>query len=254
MKEEGYIPISRKLFEHPFWCEKRVFSRAEAWIDLLQSAQFENKKLLISGRPINVKRGQLAISLRFLAGRWNWSKNKVSYFLNVLISESMIKRTDNGTPQTIITICKYDNYNMCQKNKGHNPGQERDSEGTKKGQERDSEGTKQKKGNKGNKENNNPLPLLDDFVSDDFKAAFSLWLDYKKERAEKYKSVRSLKACYDKLVKLSGNSPDVAHEIVNQSMANNWAGLFPLKNKSNGNENTATADNSGNVIIRTTNL
>lgn len=93
-----------------------------------------------------------------------------------------------------------------------------------------------------------------DFVLDEFRDVFFLWLDYKKERREKYKSAKSLKACYNELVKLSGNSPAIAHEIVNQSMANNWAGLFPLKNKSNGNENTATADNSGNVIIRTTNL
>ncbi|MHC8418191.1 hypothetical protein SD317_22915, partial [Bacteroides hominis] len=62
------------------------------------------------------------------------------------------------------------------------------------------------------------------FVSFEFLDVFLLWLEYKKERREKYKSDRSVKACYDKLVKLSGNDANVANEIVNQSIANNWAG------------------------------
>lgn len=34
---------------------------------------------------------------------------------------------------------------------------------------------------------------------------------------------------YKKLIKLSDNNPKVATEIVEQSLANNWAGLFKLK-------------------------
>lgn len=50
--EEGYIPISRKLFEHPFWSEKREFSYAEAWIDILRLVRFEanSTKMLIGGQ------------------------------------------------------------------------------------------------------------------------------------------------------------------------------------------------------------
>lgn len=250
MIEEGFIPISRKLFEHSFWCEDRVYSMFEAWIDLLQSARFENTKQLIKGRLIIVKRGQLPISLRFLASRWGWSKDKVSRFLDLLISESMIKKTANETGQVIVTVCKYDNYNSNSKRMRH----QRDSNETVTRRQRDSNETKENKGNKGKKGNNNPLSLELDFVSEEFREAFSLWLDYKKERKEKYKSPRSLKICYNNLVKLSGNNPAVAIEIVNQSIANNWAGLFALKIENNGNKNTANAADSGNIIIRTTDL
>lgn len=69
-----------------------------------------------------------------------------------------------------------------------------------------------------------------DFVSDDFKDVFSLWLEYKKDRRESYKSQKSLKMCYGNLLKLSTNNPDVAKLIIEQSIANNWAGIFELKN------------------------
>lgn len=264
MKKEGYIPVSRKLFEHPFWIERREFSYAEAWIDLLRLARFESNaaQMLVGGKLISIKRGEYPVSLRYLSEAWKWSKNKVDHFLKLLISEGMItKRTAKGTRQTVITICKYDDYNTGYCVLGTKKGQRKDNGGTKKGrkkdEERPTEGQKEdetNKGKKGNKGNNNPLSLFGelDFVSDEFRNAFSLWLDYKKERKEKYKSSRSLKICYNNLVKLSGNDPAIAIEIVNQSIADNYAGLFPLKNKSNGNKNTTNEADSRNIIIRTT--
>lgn len=264
MKKEGYIPVSRKLFEHPFWIEKREFSYAEAWIDLLRLARFESDaaQMLVSGKLISVKRGEYPVSLRYLSEAWKWSKNRVDRFLKLLISEGMItKRTAKGTKQTVITICKYDDYNVSGADRGTKKGQRKDKKGTKKGQRKNEDGTTEgqkedetNKGNKGKKGNNNPLSLELDFVSEEFREAFSLWLDYKKERKEKYKSPRSLKICYNNLVKLSGNNPAVAIEIVNQSIANNWAGLFALKTENNGNKNTANAADSGNIVIRTTDL
>lgn len=68
------------------------------------------------------------------------------------------------------------------------------------------------------------------FASDAFRDIFSSWLEYKRERKESYKSQKSLEACYKKLLRLSGNNPDAAKLIVEQSMASNYAGLFELKN------------------------
>lgn len=263
MKKEGYIPISRKLFDHPFWLKKRVFSYAEAWIDLLRMVRFESSttQFLIGGKMISIDRGECPVSLRYLSESWGWSKNKVDNFLNLLVSEEMIKkRTAKGTKQTVVTVCKYDNYNANDNKEGQQKGQKKDDKRTKKGQRKDNPGTiegqsgdKTNKENKGNKGNNNPLPLKLDFVSDEFRDSFSLWLDYKSERKEKYKSERSIRMCYDKLVKLSDNNPAIATEIVNQSIANNWAGLFALKTENNnGNKITTNEADSGNTIIRTT--
>lgn len=138
-KITNYIPISRKLFDHVFFSEERTFSKFEAWIDLLQEARYELKegKRLVGGKVIKIKRGEIPASLRFLAERWKWSRNKVDSFLKLLESEQMItKRTAEGTAQTVISICKYDTYNPP-------PSNERTAHGTTKGQGRDSIGTGQ---------------------------------------------------------------------------------------------------------------
>lgn len=68
------------------------------------------------------------------------------------------------------------------------------------------------------------------FVSLDFLDCYNVWMTYKGQRKEGYKSEASKRAFYDKLVKMSGNNPNIALQIINQSMANNWAGIFELKN------------------------
>ncbi len=67
-----------------------------------------------------------------------------------------------------------------------------------------------------------------DFVEKEFETVFNDWLEYKKDRRQSYKNATSVKLCYKKLKELSNNNPKIAKEIVEESMANNWAGLFPL--------------------------
>lgn len=54
------------------------------------------------------------------------------------------------------------------------------------------------------------------------------WLEYKKDRKQAYKGERALKALRTKLKNLSGGNVEIARLIIEQSMANNWAGLFKL--------------------------
>lgn len=81
-----------------------------------------------------------------------------------------------------------------------------------------------------NKENKGAKKFNFDFIEEPYKEAFNSWLQYKKERRESYKTQTSLEACYRNLKKLSGNNPETAKEIIENSFANNWSGLFPLKN------------------------
>lgn len=65
--------------------------------------------------------------------------------------------------------------------------------------------------------------------SDDAKTneAIARWLAYKKERGQTYKPT-GLKAFITRLGNLSGGNGEVALKIVEQSMANNYSGIFPL--------------------------
>lgn len=67
------------------------------------------------------------------------------------------------------------------------------------------------------------------YIQREFHETFMLWLEYKKGKKQSYTSLSTEKTAYEKLVELSQGSPEIAREIVKQSIASNWAGLFPFK-------------------------
>jgi len=69
-----------------------------------------------------------------------------------------------------------------------------------------------------------------------FISTWNEWLLYKsKEFGFKYKSDISENAAINKLVELSGKNESIAICIIKQSIANRWAGLFPLTNNKQTN-------------------
>lgn len=69
-------------------------------------------------------------------------------------------------------------------------------------------------------------------------SAWEGWKDYKRtEHREGYKSPKTEQAALTHLYELARGNPQVALEIIQQSIANRWKGLFELKNK-NGNSKT----------------
>jgi len=108
----GWIRLYRKLQDNPLWTERREFSKAEAWIDLLLSAQHSPKPtdVLLGTHMIVCSRGQCIKSLDTWARRWNWSKSKVRRYLDLLTRLNMV-RCESVTKTTRITICNYDSYN-----------------------------------------------------------------------------------------------------------------------------------------------
>lgn len=78
-----------------------------------------------------------------------------------------------------------------------------------------------------NNYNDNNLIGVD--IPENFEPIMKDWLNYKKARKSPYKNDKSILACFKNLYKLSGGNAETARQIVEQSMANNWQGLFPLK-------------------------
>lgn len=66
------------------------------------------------------------------------------------------------------------------------------------------------------------------FEDEDMNNAILKWLAFKREKRQTYKP-RGLETLKTKLFNLSKGNGKVAMMIVEQSMANNYAGLFPLK-------------------------
>ena len=90
--------------------------------------------------------------------------------------------------------------------------------------------TKAKKADTVNVNDNDTVLSKDNNISDFDKVVLD-WFDYKKERRESYKSEKSKTTFINKLKKLSGDNAETARLIVDESIANNWAGIFELKNK-----------------------
>ena len=71
---------------------------------------------------------------------------------------------------------------------------------------------------------------------ENFKPIWDGWKQYRKEEHRKsYKSPKTEVAALNQLFKISRGDPEAAKQIIEQSIANGWQGLFELKNKLNAN-------------------
>lgn len=106
----GFVILPRKAFDCDLWDERRVFSKWEAWQDLIRRAQWHPSQMLKGWKGISLDRGQLVVSVQGLAVDWRWSQGKVERFLSYLERETeRIRRVKHRT-FSIITICNYDRY------------------------------------------------------------------------------------------------------------------------------------------------
>lgn len=132
----GTFAVSRRIWSHPEFapCE---FSEREAFLWLVSEASWKPRTVRAGRVVVDLERGQLCASIRFMADAWQWSKSRVDRFLKRLEKRDMLV-SECGTGQLIITLCNYDEYQG-----------ERDTSGTvagqKAGHERDSSGTNYKK-------------------------------------------------------------------------------------------------------------
>jgi hypothetical protein len=106
---EGWISLHRQIFNHWLYQERRVFSKMEAWIYLLLTANHEDARFALGNEIVHAKKGDVVTSEIKLMERWKWSKEKVRRFLKVLEDDGMIaKKSDRK--KTVISIVNYCNY------------------------------------------------------------------------------------------------------------------------------------------------
>jgi hypothetical protein len=100
--------VDRGIWEHPSFADEPLTER-EAWAWLIGEASFKARTKRIGSVVLQLKRGQVAASLRFLANKWQWSEPRVRRFLKRLKTDAMIDAaTDAGI--TVINVCNYNKY------------------------------------------------------------------------------------------------------------------------------------------------
>ena len=110
----GYIKLHRKIRDNWIYEPNRPRTRYEAWEDLLFDASYKDREIVVNGKPLTVKVGQVYSSIRFLAQRWKWTIGKVQRFLKAIQGSNMI-RLKNDTGTNLITICNYETYQVGEK-------------------------------------------------------------------------------------------------------------------------------------------
>lgn len=103
----GFFAIDRELLTHELWLDdEEPFCKRCAWVDLIGLANHSDTKLMVRGKVIEAKRGEVNRSFRWLADRWGWSVNKVRRFIEFLEAEHMVEhKTEHG--ETVLTLCNY---------------------------------------------------------------------------------------------------------------------------------------------------
>ena len=94
------------------------------------------------------------------------------------------------------------------------------------------------------KENSLVVKSLDlSFVRDDFKKCFCMWIEYKQSLPAKmrYNSELGIRRAYNHLFKISNGNPYIAQEIVDNSIAASYQGLFPVRKFQNKDPKSISA-------------
>jgi len=105
-KFHGAIPLLRKFQKHPYWTERRKYSRAEAWIDLLFMARYgiETEEIWDRGELLQIQYAQILTSMVTLANKWKRNRHWVKNFINVLEKNGSILIIIMNKRRTILQI------------------------------------------------------------------------------------------------------------------------------------------------------
>jgi hypothetical protein len=241
----GWIRLYRQIKDNAVIWGDEPYSRAQAWIDLLLRANYEDKTTMFNGKLTTVKRGSFITSIRKLASEWSWGHVKVMHFLEALEKDGMIKK-ESDNHRTLLIIVNYDLYQDRQ-NADDNTDRHADD---------NTDDTQlNNKRNKETKKSNsldNPIKVKDKNIhddglsntespkpkkisvtsiieerglSDELKAAVTEWAQYKIEKRQGYKE-RGLRAF---LSEVQNNAKEYGEEnvikVIQSSMASNYQGV-----------------------------
>lgn len=168
--------------------------------------------------------GCLQVSVRRFADEIGVSYQQLRTALKKMQDTTLINAAPNASPTqplTQITICEFESCTTSTR-------------------------SKQRKSNAAPNAVSNATPTivkppLESYVDSRFAEAWQKWLDYRKEINNRYKSPKSERIGYDQFIKKSNNDPAQAMEMVNNTIANGYKGLFP--DRTNGTARPTTPAN-----------
>lgn len=132
----GHIKVARKTFrDDPLWTKKRTLSEWEAWIWLLQEAQYQGYSHPTQHGHVALERGQLLLSYSRLASEAQWSDKAARLFLDWCIRDGRLTKVSQHKAGNVYAIPNYDAYQTARRapSEGQAEGQD---QGQDQGQDR----------------------------------------------------------------------------------------------------------------------
>jgi len=190
---------------------------------------------------LTVKRGQLVTSIGSIAARVHLSIQQTRTAIETLISDGEIEKTATSK-YTVITVINYDTYN----NAGEQEQQTNNIQVT----------NKQQQDNKYNKDikNNKKGVNIEDYINSCGKTEFlcseflECWNEWQTFRSEIKKPLTPT-AIKKQLQMLLGKNVATAIAMIEQSIRNQWQGIFELKEKHNGTTTGVQINKRGTQIV-----
>lgn len=272
--QKGFVRIPKRLFETKWWNQKRIYSESDAIIDLYSGAD-KNNKLTVTIRTLADKWiWEQTKVLRFLSklakeGYIDMSKSVTGTTITIVdfglgaTQSATQPATQSATPKNkkcntqtpINTRVDESRCNTIDINSATPSATQPATQGATLSHAYMNDISKSMSLDEDKKtDKTSPLNPPRGYESFDFSymdgsfvSVVFDWLEYKKERKEKNYTPRGLKMFYHKLENLSNGDAAVAKQITEQSYANNWAGIFQIRDYTNGT-NQATQYNTQNSI------
>ena len=112
MPPGGWYRMHRGWMDDPLFA-RDAFSRAQAWVWLIESAAYEPHDQWFNGHKIPLDRGEFVTSERTLCDAWKWDRQRIRTFLKHLETDKKLTR-QLTSGLTKISICNYDKYQSDQ--------------------------------------------------------------------------------------------------------------------------------------------
>ena len=249
----SWIKIHNKLLD---WEWASCPETMALWIHILLRANYEDKRW----QGITIPRGSFVTSVDNLASTTGLSAQQVRTSLKRLISTSEI--TSKSTNRfTIITVCKYDSYQLNEESNNKQNNEPNNKQATNKQQTdnkqitttADIKNTRYKESissdidekvseleSTAKKVTCQKRDALDtSFVDEELRPIFLRFLEMRKKIGKPLKTPKGIKDRYNNLIKLSGGDAALAIAIAEQTLSHEWQDFYELKNnRPNGIESS----------------
>lgn len=216
----GFFLVTRGIFSHPLFQHSGPFTPLEAWLWLIEQANFDEGRFKHGNQMFVIPRGSYGTRYRALAEKWRWSTDRVIRALKMWESQGMVEvETRHGYVH--LTVCNYEQHQNPCYGGATATRHERDNDAT-------ATSTNQKKEKKEKKEP--PTPWPDWLPIDTFEAFREMRKGLRAPLTAKAEQLAI--AQLDKL-RAEGHDPKL---VIEQSILRGWKAFYQLK----GDDHDAT--------------